>query len=109
MINRSSRKTIILATTIAVLTTIGLFTSLSGGMVQAQSTAATESSQSTPPTPKEEPDVGQQFTFNPTSLPPNNIEQCVGYAKELVGKAIPDYNLCDLVVYRQAPVVGRSD
>jgi hypothetical protein len=109
MINRSSKKTIILATTIAVLTTIGLFTSLSGGMVQAQSTAATESSQSTPPTPKEEPDVGQQFTFNPTSLPPNNIEQCVGYAKELVGKAIPDYNLCDLVVYRQAPVVGRSD
>ena len=89
--------------------TIGLFTSLSGGMVQAQSTAVTESSQSTPPSPKEEPDVGQQFTFNPTSLPPNNIEQCVGYAKELVGKAIPDYNLCDLVVYRQAPVVGRSD
>lgn len=27
----------------------------------------------------------------------------------LVGKAIPDYNLCDLVVYRQAPVVARSD
>ena len=26
-----------------------------------------------------------------------------------VGKAIPDYNLCDLVVYRQAPVVARSD
>ena len=31
------------------------------------------------------------------------------YAKELVGKAIPDYNLCDLVVYRQAPAVTRSD
>ncbi|MDQ3806538.1 MAG: DUF1259 domain-containing protein, partial [Thermoproteota archaeon] len=44
-----------------------------------------------------------------TSLPPTNIEQCVGYAKILVGKAIPDYNLCDLVVYRQAPVVARSD
>ena len=27
----------------------------------------------------------------------------------LVGKAIPDYNLCDLVVYRQAAVVARSD
>src|SRR5918992_1738313 len=109
MTNRSSAKTIILTTTIAALTTIGLFTSLSGGMVQAQSTAATQASQSTPPTPKEEPDVAQQFTFNPTSLPPTNIEQCVGYAKILVGKAIPDYNMCDLVVYRQAPVVARTD
>jgi hypothetical protein len=78
-------------------------------MVQAQSTAATQASQSTPPTPKEQPDVAQQFTFNPASLPPTNIEQCVEYAKVLVGKAIPDYNLCDLVVYRQAPVVARSD
>lgn len=41
MTNPSSAKTIILATTIATLTTIGLFTSLSGGMVQAQSRAAT--------------------------------------------------------------------
>ncbi len=27
----------------------------------------------------------------------------------MIGKAIPDYNLCVLVVYRQAPVVARSD
>lgn len=53
--------------------------------------------------------MAQQFTWHPTSLPPTNIEQCVEYAKILVGKAIPDYNLCDLVVYRQAPVVARSD
>jgi Domain of Unknown Function (DUF1259) len=110
MTNSSSVKTPILMTAIAVLTTVGLIASLSsGGMVQAQSTAATEATPSTPPTPKEEPDVGQVFTFNAESLPPNNIEQCVQYAKELVGKAIPDYNLCDLVVYRQAPVVARSD
>src|SRR5919206_3710747 len=97
-------------TAIALLTSVGLIASLSGGgMVQAQSNAATEATPSTPPTPKEEPDVGQQFTFNAESLPPNNIEQCVQYAKELVGKAIPDYNLCDLVVYRQAPVVARTD
>ena len=65
-----------------------------GGMVaQAQSTAASQSAQSTPPPPpKEQPDVAQQFTFNPTSLPPTNVEQCVEYAKILVGKAIPDYN-----------------
>ncbi len=114
MTNSSLLKTMILATTIAALMTIGLFfTSLSGGgglvAAQAQSTAATQASQSTPPTPKEQPDVAQQFTFNPTSLPPTNIEQCVEYAKVLVGKAIPDYNMCDLVVYRQAPVVARSD
>ena len=110
MTNSYSVKTPILMTAIAVLTTVGLIGSLSGGgMVQAQSTAATEATLSTPPTPKEEPDVGQVFTFNAESLPPNNIEQCVQYAKELVGKAIPDFNLCDLVVYRQAPVVARSD
>jgi hypothetical protein len=105
----STAKTILVTTTIAALMTIGFFTSMSGGLVEAQSTAATQSGQSTPPTPKEQPDVAQQFTFNPTSLPPTNIEQCVGYAKILVGKAIPDYNMCDLVVYRQAPVVARSD
>src|SRR5919107_1493517 len=109
MTNPSSAKTLIIVITIAALMTIGFFTSLSGGTVQAQSTAAPESSQSTPPAAEEKPDVGQQFTFNPTSLPPNNIDQCVQYAKELVGKAIPDYNLCDLVVYRQAPAVTRSD
>src|SRR5215208_5077571 len=86
-------KTTLVMTTIAALITIGFSTSMYGGLVQAQST---------PPTPKEQPDVAQQFTFNPTSLPPTNIEQCVG-------KAIPDYNMCDLVVYRQAPVVARSD
>jgi hypothetical protein len=102
-------KTTLVMTTIAALITIGFSTSMYGGLVQAQSTAASQSSQSTPPAPKEQPDVAQQFTFNPTSLPPTNIEQCVGYAKVLVGKAIPDYNMCDLVVYRQAPVVARSD
>ncbi|MFL6481204.1 MAG: DUF1259 domain-containing protein [Nitrososphaera sp.] len=110
MTNSSSvLKTITVMTTIAALTSIGLFPSMFGGIVQAQSTAASQNGQSTPPTPKEQPDVAQQFTFNPTSLPPTNIEQCVGYAKILVGKAIPDYNMCDLVVYRQAPVVARSD
>jgi hypothetical protein len=111
MTNYSFAKTILIMTTIAALTTLGFLTSMSGGgmVAQAQSMAASQSAQSTPPTPKEQPDVAQQFTFNPTSLPPTNIEQCVEYAKILVGKAIPDYNMCDLVVYRQAPVVARTD
>ena len=73
MTNYSFAKTILVMTTIAALITIGFSTSMYGGLVEAQSTAATQSSQSTPPTPKEQPDVGQQFTFNPTSLPPTNI------------------------------------
>jgi|GEM_PF-736314 len=111
MTNYSFAKTILIITTIAALTTLGFLTAMSGGgmVAQAQSTAASQSAQSTPPTPKEQPDVAQQFTFNPTSLPPTNVEQCVEYAKILVGKAIPDYNMCDLVVYRQAPVVARTD
>jgi hypothetical protein len=110
MTNPSSMlKTTVLMTTIAALMTVGLFPSMYGGLVEAQSTAATQSAQSTPPTPKEQPDAALQFTFNPTSLPPTNVEECVGYAKVLVGKAIPDYNMCDLVVYRQSPVVARSD
>ncbi len=108
----SSTKTILLLTAIAAFAAVGLFSSLSGGLMMstyAQSSSATQISQSAPPTPKEQPDVAQQFTFNAKSLPPNNIDQCVKYAKELVGKAIPDHNLCDLVVYRQAPAVTRSD
>ncbi len=57
MTNSPSSKTVTLVATIAALTTIGLFTSLSGGIVQAQLTAATQASQSIPPTPKEQPDV----------------------------------------------------
>ena len=25
------------------------------------------------------------------------------------GKAVPDYNLCDVIVYRQAPAIVRND
>lgn len=93
----------------ATLTTVN-FASMSTTTIYAQdSVPATQSSKSTPPQPKDQPDVAQQFTFNALSKPPNNIEQCMQYGKELVGKAIPDHNLCDLVVYRQAPAITRID
>lgn len=95
----------ILIATVAVLAASGF--SLSG--VLGQSVPETSRSQSTPPQPLEKPDVADQFAFHPDSLPPTNVEQCVQYGKELVAKAIPDYNMCDLVVYRQAPAVVRSD
>ena len=108
MTNTSSAKTIILATTIATLTTLDFLHDCQVGWYKLN-LRLPHRLPIYSPTPKEQPDVAQQFTFNPTSLPPTNIEQCVEYAKVLVGKAIPDYNLCDLVVYRQAPVVARSD
>jgi hypothetical protein len=97
--------TILSVATISVLA-IGFF-SLTGAY--SQSVPATNSERSSPPQPKDEPDVANQFTFHPGSLPPSNVEECAQYGKELVGKAIPDYNMCDLVVYRQDPAVTRSD
>jgi hypothetical protein len=71
--------------------------------------ATTTNAPSTPPKPSDQPAVANQYTFNPLSKPPNTIAGCVQFGKELVGKAVPDYNMCDLIVYRQAPVVTRSD
>ena len=76
---------------------------------QHQSIPATKSTPSTPPKPSDQPAVANQYTFNPLSKPPNTINGCVQFGKELVGKSVPDYNLCDLIVYRQAPAVTRSD
>ena len=76
---------------------------------QHQSIPATKNTPSTPPKPSDQPAVANQYTFNPLSKPPNTVAGCIQFGKELVGKAVPDYNLCDLIVYRQAPVVTRSD
>ena len=55
------------------------------------------------------PQVGQVFTFNEKSLPPNDPQKCADLARVIKGKAVPDYNLCDVVVYRQAPPIVRHD
>ena len=36
-------------------------------------------------------------------------KKCVALANVVKGKAIPDYNLCDIVVYHQAPPIVRND
>jgi hypothetical protein len=36
-------------------------------------------------------------------------EKCAALASVVKGKALPDYNLCDIVVYRQAPPIVRND
>src|SRR4028118_2284402 len=53
--------------------------------------------------------VGQLFTFNEKSKPANDPEKCAELASKVSGKAVPDYNLCDVVVYRQAPAIVRND
>jgi len=78
--------------------------------VNAQSQSAT-SQQTSQPTPQNNgsAQVGQVFTFNEKSKPANDPEKCAALASEVKGKAIPDYNLCDVVVYRQAPAIVRHD
>ncbi len=41
------------------------------------------------------------FVFNEKSRPANEPEKCAALASVVKGKALPDYNLCDIVVYRQ--------
>ena len=55
------------------------------------------------------PQVGQQFIFNAKSKPANDPQKCAALAEVVKGKALPDYNLCDVVVYRQAPAIMRHD
>ena len=60
------------------------------------------------PSPKDAFEKGTVFVFNDKSRPANNPEKCAALANVVKWKAVPDYNLCDIVVYRQAPIV-RND
>ena len=79
--------------------------------VNAQSQSATQQQTSSPTASQNssKPQVGQVFTFNEKSLPPNDPQKCADLASVVKGKAVPDYNLCDVVVYRQAPPIVRHD
>src|SRR5919112_2711645 len=79
--------------------------------VNAQSQSATQQQTSSPTTSQNSstPQVGQVFTYNEKSLPPNDPQKCAALASVVKGKAVPDYNLCDVVVYRQAPPIVRHD
>jgi hypothetical protein len=57
----------------------------------------------------EAPEKGTIFVFNEKSRPANEPEKCAALASVVKGKAVPDYNLCDIVVYRQAPPIIRND
>jgi Domain of Unknown Function (DUF1259) len=75
----------------------------------AQSGASTQQQPSQPVQQPSQPQIGQVFTFNEKSLPPNAPQLCASLASVVKGKAVPDYNLCDVIVYRQAPAIVRND
>ena len=77
--------------------------------VYAQSQAQSQQQQSQPPAEQQKPQPGTQYIFNNKSLPANAPENCASLASVVSGKGIPDYNLCDVVVYRQAPAITRND
>src|SRR6188472_3843800 len=78
--------------------------------VYAQSAAGTKQQTSQPSSqPSSKPQVGQVFTFNDKSLPANAPQFCASLASVVKGKAVPDHNLCDVIVYRQAPAIVRND
>jgi hypothetical protein len=81
----------------------------SAQQVNAQSQPQTQQQQSIPPQNVSAPQTGVQYIFNNKSLPANAPEECAKLGSVLKGKAIPDFNLCDLVVYRQAPPITRND
>ncbi len=85
-------------------------------VANAQSAAGTQQQTSQPPaasnsttTANKIQQVGQLFTFNEKSKPDNDPQKCAELANKVSGKAVPDYNLCDVVVYRQAPAIIRND
>ena len=78
--------------------------------INAQSQSATSQQSSQPFTQNNSKgQIGQLFTFNEKSKPANEPEKCAALASQVKGKALPDYNLCDVVVYRQAPAIVRHD
>ena len=84
----------------------------SPSLVGAQSQSATVQQQSMPSSSQNNinsSQIGQVFTFNEKSKPVNDPQKCANLSSIVNGKAVPDYNLCDVVIYRQAPPIIRHD
>jgi hypothetical protein len=103
MKNKFSKKMVIVAMTLVgislLVSTISNSSSNMSVNVQAQQQ----------PLKVEAPEKGTIFVFNEKSRPANEPEKCAALASVVKGKAVPDYNLCDIVVYRQAPPIVRND
>ena len=91
--------------TIAIVGTLLLVSTIINDSSSNMSVNAQAQQQSS----KEAPEKGTIFVFNEKSRPANEPEKCADLASVVKGKALPDYNLCDIVVYRQAPPIVRND
>jgi hypothetical protein len=115
-VNTSSKLGVITLIAIGMMFIPGITNNNNGFTnVTAQSQSATVQQQSQPPSSTSpqnntnNPQIGQVFTFNEKSKPVNDPQKCAALASVVNGKAVPDYNLCDVVVYRQAPPIIRHD
>jgi hypothetical protein len=91
---------------IATMTFVGILLLVST-IINSSSNMSVNAQQQSPKT--EAPEKGTIFVFNEKSRPANEPEKCAALASVVKGKAVPDYNLCDIVVYRQAPPIVRND
>jgi Domain of Unknown Function (DUF1259) len=110
-LKKSLTSSIIIASLIAGFLLLSAASTMNGNMnpAYAQSGAGNTQQPSSPSSQSSQPQVGQVFTFNAKSLPPNAPQFCASLASVVKGKAVPDYNLCDVIVYRQAPAIVRND
>lgn len=92
---------------IATMTFVGIILLVSTIINSSSSNMSVNAQQQSPKT--EALEKGTIFVFNEKSRPANEPEKCAALASVVKGKAVPDYNLCDIVVYRQAPPIVRND
>jgi hypothetical protein len=81
---------------IATMTFVGILLLVST-IINSSSNMSVDAQQQSPKTEAPEKDTA------------NEPEKCAALASVVKGKAVPDYNLCDIVVYRQAPPIVRND
>ena len=97
-------KNIVLAT----MTIVGILLVVST-IINSSSNISINAQAQKQPLKVEAPEKGTIYVFNEKSRPANEPEKCAALASVVKGKALPDYNLCDIVVYRQAPPIVRND
>lgn len=94
---------------IATMAIVGILLLVSTIINSSNSNMSVNAQAQKQPLKVEAPEKGTIFVFNEKSRPANEPEKCAALASVVKGKALPDYNLCDIVVYRQAPPIVRND
>src|SRR5688572_27019162 len=96
----------LMSMTIAIMAFVGILLVVS--TISNNSIFVNAQQQQQPPK-VDAPEKGTLFVFNEKSRPANEPEKCAQLASVVKGKAVPNYNLCDVIVYRQAPPIVRND